>query len=110
MLIIGLIVQDIIKDQGEKLEYISSTFIHSTTIAGLANIHSILASESCCACLYDAQDVGLPTQFLFKSGPESQPIAVSMPVNCVRRWLYTTPTLTKCMILLHQRLQRSLDG
>ena len=36
-------------------------------------------------------------------------IAGSMPVNCVRRWLNITPTLTKRMILLHQRLQQSLN-
>ena len=40
----------------------------------LANIHSILASESCCACLYDTYDVGLHTQFQFNFGPVSQPI------------------------------------
>ena len=68
----------------------------------LANIHSILASESCCACLHDTHNyVGLPTQILFNGGPESQPIAGSMPVNnCVRRWLNTTPTLTERMIRL----------
>ena len=49
-------------------------------------------------------------RFLFNGGPESQPSAGSMPVNCVRRWLNTTATLTKRMILLHQRLQESLDG
>ena len=52
----------------------------------------------------------LYSQFLFNGGTESQPIAGSMPVNCVRRWLNTTPTLTECMILIHQRLQQSLDG
>ena len=36
--------------------------------------------------------------------------AGSMPINCVRRWLNTTSTLTERMILLHQRLQQSLDG
>ena len=52
----------------------------------LANIHSILASESRCACLYEyTHDVGLPTQFLLSGGPEVQPIAGSIPVNCVRR-------------------------
>ena len=87
-------------------------FINSTTIAGSGQhpIHSILARESCCACFYDAHDVGLPTQFLSNGGPESQPIAGLMLVNCVRRWLNTTPTLTERMILLHQRLQQSLDG
>ena len=53
---------------------------------------------------------GLPTQFLFNGGPESQPIAGSMPDNCVRRWLNTTPTLTERMIVLRQRLQQLLDG
>ena len=59
----------------------------------LANIHSILASKSCCAYLNDIHDVGLPTQFLFNVGPELRLIASSMPVNRVRRWLNSRPTL-----------------
>ena len=39
------------RNQGDKLKYISLTFIYSTTIAG-AGKH-ILASKSCCPCLYD---------------------------------------------------------
>ena len=59
----------------------------------LANSHSILASELCCACLYDTHDVRLPTQFRFNVGPVLQTIAGSMPTNCLRRWFNTTPTL-----------------
>ena len=33
------------------------------------------------------KDVGLPTKFRFNVGPASQPIAGSMPVNRVGRWL-----------------------
>ena len=47
----------------------------------LANIHSILVSESCCTCLYDTHDVGLATQFRFNVGSVSQPIVGSMPTN-----------------------------
>ena len=98
------------KDQGEKLKYILQRLFIPPPWPVLANIHSILASELCCGCLYDRRDVGLTTQFLFNGGLESQPIAGSMPVNCVRRWLNTTLTLTERMILLHQYLQHSLDG
>ena len=48
------------------------------------------------ACLHyvpRTEDVGLPTQFRFNVGPVSQPIAVSMPVNRLRRWPNTNPTL-----------------
>ena len=88
------------------------TFIHATTIAGSGQhpFDTCQWIQSCCAFLYDTHDVGLHIQFLFNGGPESQPIAGSMPVNCVRRWLNTTLTLTKRMILLHQLLQQSLDG
>ena len=58
---------------------------------------------------YDAHEVGLSTQFLFNGEPESWPIAGSMPVNCVRHWINTTPTLTERMILIHQHLRQSLD-
>ena len=47
----------------------------------MANIHSILASKSCCVYLYYTQDVCLPTQFRFNFGPVSLPIAGSMPTN-----------------------------
>ena len=48
----------------------------------LPNIHSIIA-----ACLYDVartDDVGLPTKFRLNVVPASQPIAGSMPVNCLQ--------------------------
>ena len=47
---------------------------------------------------------------MFNVGSESQPIAGSIPVNRVRRWLNTTPTLTVRMILVHQRLQQPYIG
>ena len=59
----------------------------------LANIHSMFAIESCCACLYDTHDAALPTQFRFNVEPVLQPNAVSMPTNCLRRWPRTTLTL-----------------
>ena len=78
----------------------------------MANIQSILTSESpfvyftpkSTVTLTDksvyvsldvphTHDVGLPTQFRFKVGPASQPIAGSKPVNCLRRWPITNPTL-----------------
>ena len=34
----------------------------------------------------------------------------SMPVNCLRRWPDTTPSLAQRVTLLHQRLQQPLDG
>ena len=54
----------------------------------LANIHSILACD-----VPRTQDVGLPTKFQFKAGPASQPIPGSMPVNRLRRWTNTNPSL-----------------
>ena len=47
-------------------------------------------------CPYDlprTEDVGLHTQFRSNAGPSSQPISGSMPVNCLRRWPSTNPTL-----------------
>ena len=46
---------------------------------------------SLCTRLYDVglpctRNVGLPTQYQFNVGPASQPIAGSMPVNCILRW------------------------
>ena len=38
-------------------------------------------------------NLGLPTQFWFNVAPVSQPIAGSMPTDCLRRWPSTTPTL-----------------
>ena len=40
-----------------------------------------------------AEDVGLPTKFRLNVGPASQPIAGSMPVNLLRRWPNTNPSL-----------------
>ena len=80
------------------LKYITSTFIYSTTIAGSGQ-HP-----------FDTiHDVGLSTQFLVNGRPESQLVQCRF-LNCVRRWLNTTPTLAEHMILLHQRVQESLDG
>ena len=50
----------------------------------LANIHSILAYD-----VPGTKDVGLPTKFRFNVGPDVQPIAGSMPVNRLPRWLNT---------------------
>ena len=98
------------KDQGEKLKYISSTFINSISIAGSGqHLFDTCQWMLGVSLVYDAHNVGLPTQFLFNHGPESQPIVGSMTVNCVRRWLNPSPTLTERIILLHQRLQKSLD-
>ena len=47
----------------------------------LANIHSIIIAYD----VPDTEDVGLPTKFRYKVGPALQPIAGSMPVNCLRR-------------------------
>ena len=49
----------------------------------LTNIHSILASESCCnvslkCSLPRTHDVGLPTQIRYHVGPAAQPISDSM--------------------------------
>ena len=60
----------------------------------LANIHLILAYYQKCItmhfCYYRyvprTEDVGLPTKFRFNVGPALQPIAGSMPLNCLRRW------------------------
>ena len=52
-------------NQGNKVKYIFSTFIHSTTIAG-AGQHPFDTCRwiSCCACLYDTHDVGpYPSNF-----------------------------------------------
>ena len=38
-------------------------------------------------------DVGLPTKFRFNVGPASQPITGSTPVNRLRRWPNTNPSL-----------------
>ena len=54
----------------------------------LANIHSILAYD-----VPRTEDVGPPTKFRFNVGPASQPIACSRPVNRLRRWLNTNPSL-----------------
>ena len=54
----------------------------------LANIHSILAYD-----VPRSVDVGLPNKFRFNVGPVSQPLAGSMPVNHLRRWPNTNPSL-----------------
>ena len=54
----------------------------------LANIYSVLAYD-----IPRTEDVGLPTKFRFNVGPASQPIAGSMPVNRLRRWPNTNPSL-----------------
>ena len=61
----------------------------------LANIHltCLIPLNRVAAYLYDLHDVALLAQFRFNVGPVSQPIAGSMPTNCLRRWLNTTPTL-----------------
>ena len=53
--------------------------------------------------LYDVphtHDIGLPPRFWFNVGPALHPIAVLMPVNRLRCWLNTTPTLVKRIMLL----------
>ena len=62
-------------------------FLHTTSPV-LANIHLILAYD-----VPRTEDVGLPTKFRFNVGPASQPIAGSMPVNCLRCWPNTNPSL-----------------
>ena len=54
----------------------------------LANIHSILAYD-----VPHTEDVVLPIKLRFNVGPASQPIAGSMPVNRLRRWPNTNPSL-----------------
>ena len=54
----------------------------------LANIHSIFAYD-----VPRTEDVGLPIKFRFNAVSASQPIAGSMPVNRLRRWLNTNPSL-----------------
>ena len=56
----------------------------------------VVTNEPSGPALYDVprtEDVGLPTQFRFNVGPASQPIAGSIPVYRLRRWLNTNPTL-----------------
>ena len=64
----------------------------------LANINSILASESGCRVSLRYTHVGLPTQFRFNVGLASQSIAGLMSTNCLRRWPSTTPTLVICIL------------
>ena len=78
-------VQDIIREITKETSLnISSTCIPSTIIA----IHPILAND-----VPRTKDVCFPTKFRLDVGPASQPIAGSMPVNCLRRWLNTNPSL-----------------
>ena len=67
-----------------------------------------------CTHLYDVpgtRNVGLPTQYRFNVGQVSQPIAVLMPANRIRRWpnieteLYDCPVfaLTVIRVMLYPR-------
>ena len=49
----------------------------------------------------------LPTQCWFNVGPASQPIAGSMPVNSLRRWPNTIPTLG-LLYTLHQYISKHM--
>ena len=74
------------KNQEEK-RYLQRVFLPPLSPV-LASNHSILA--------YDVPrtvDVGLPTTSRFNVGPASQPIADSIPVNHLRRWPNTHPSL-----------------
>ena len=54
-----------------------------------------------CTRLYDVpgtHNVGLPTQYRFNTGPASQPIAGSMPVNIIRRWPNIETELGYCPV------------
>ena len=73
----------------------------------LANIHSIIASESCChaaSYLYDVprkHNVGLPPLILVQYvGPASQLIAGLMPVNRLQCWPNITSTSAQRNMLL----------
>ena len=76
-------VQDIIKERTKETSSdIISPYVPPTTIAVMANIHSILAYYD---DLSRTEELGLPTQFRFNVGPALQSIAGSMPVNRLRR-------------------------
>ena len=54
-----------------------------------------------CRRLYDVpgtHNVGLLTQYQFNVEPASQPIAVSMPVNRIRRWPNIETKLGDCLV------------
>ena len=54
-----------------------------------------------CTRLYDVNgthNVDLATQYRFKVGPASQPIAGSMPVNRIRRWPNIETELGDCPV------------
>ena len=80
------------KGPRREVSYISSTFILSTTIAGSGQHPIDICQWIVLRVSLRYTDVyRLPIQFLLNGRPESQPIVVSMPVFCVRRWLNTTP-------------------
>ena len=56
-------------------------------------MHSILAYD-----VPRTADVGLPTKFRLNGGPASQPITGSIPVNRLRRWPSTNPSLVCSML------------
>ena len=63
----------------------------------LGNIHLILAIESCCACLYDTHDVGLPTQFRLNVVPgQCRQIVYDAGPTLLQHWV--------CCILKHCHL------
>ena len=102
-LLVGYLQSQDISMSGGRLLFVLSDFV-------AIQIKKQRTARPKCGKLVIVRPSSLYSQFLFNGGPESQPIAGSMPVNCVRRWLNTNPTLTERMILLHQRLQQSLDG
>ena len=74
------------KNQGDKVKYIFNIYsfhyqIVRPRVSMIPRTHGV-------GLLYV-----VPTQYWFNVGPASQPIAGSMPVNRLRRWHNTTPTL-----------------
>ena len=53
-------------------------------------------------------NVGLPYQYQFNVGPASQPIAGSMPVNCIRRWPNIETELGDCPVFALTAIQVTL--
>ena len=82
-----------------------AVLIGTHVIVGRVNVLTIIqilqnVGQVCCSYIIlhrnitdCTEDVGLPTKSRFNVGPESQPIAGSMPVNRLRRWLSTNPSL-----------------
>ena len=101
---------DIVKERTKRpvIKYLQRLFLQPPSSV-MANIHSIqwnvlprvsFTPESTVISqwtrLYDVprtHDVGLPTQYRFNVGPASHPIAGLIPVNRLRRWPNTNPTL-----------------